>query len=244
MGNSAGKESETLRDAVHTLLELQLAGGACGGSEGREEDGEEEVWQGIFANDLDEDGFYEMVSASDMTAMRMLQPGNLKLLAREALSNILRFMEARQASPPMLPELLNYEEQPHGGFPKIEEEEDAGGGEGGHGGGETGEQARGGSGGGGRGGGRGGGVSSRPFGGDGKGDEDGDDEDDGDFPLCFASVALHAAINLLSFPGFCVDEEAADWITGDTGGTEAVRAHRRRGRGYRVPQLQVTQLFR
>ena len=60
MGNSAGKESETLRDAVHTLLELQLAGGACGGSEGREEDGEEEVWQGIFANDLDEDGFYEV----------------------------------------------------------------------------------------------------------------------------------------------------------------------------------------
>lgn len=27
--------------------------------------------------------FEQMVSASDMTAMRMLQPGNLKLLARE-----------------------------------------------------------------------------------------------------------------------------------------------------------------
>lgn len=72
MGNSAGKESETLRDAVHTLLEFQIAGGASGGSEGRgeKEDEEEEeeqrqqqqaeVWQGIFASDLEEDAFYEV----------------------------------------------------------------------------------------------------------------------------------------------------------------------------------------
>lgn len=70
MGNSAGKESETLRDAVHTLLEFQLTGG---GSEGRDEEEEEaeegeeqqqqrqeEVWQGIFASDLEEDAFYEV----------------------------------------------------------------------------------------------------------------------------------------------------------------------------------------
>ncbi|CAM9416047.1 unnamed protein product, partial [Laminaria digitata] len=62
---------------------------------------QEEVWQGIFASDLEEDAFYEMFSASDMTAMRVLQPSNLKLLSREALSNILRFMEAREASPPI-----------------------------------------------------------------------------------------------------------------------------------------------
>ncbi|CAN0060483.1 unnamed protein product, partial [Scytosiphon promiscuus] len=32
-----------------------------------------------------------------------------------------------------------------------------------------------------------------------------------DFPVCFASVALHAVTNLLCFPGFCVDDEAAEW---------------------------------
>ena len=68
MGNSAGKESDTLRDAVHTLLEFQVGGGASRGSEGYEENEEEEqqqqqqqeVWQGIFASDVEEDAFFEV----------------------------------------------------------------------------------------------------------------------------------------------------------------------------------------
>lgn len=67
MGNSAGKESDALRDAVHTLLECQVGGGASGGSEGLEEEEEEqqqqqeeEVWQGIFATDVEEDAFFEV----------------------------------------------------------------------------------------------------------------------------------------------------------------------------------------
>lgn len=46
-------------------------------------------------------------------------------------------------------------------------------------------------------------------------DDGGGDDDLGDivadFPVCFASVAIHSATNLLSFPGFCVDNEASDW---------------------------------
>ncbi|CAN0433612.1 unnamed protein product, partial [Ectocarpus sp. 8 AP-2014] len=92
----------------------------------------------------------------------------------------------------------------------------------------------GGGGAGGGGGGGGAGVNCRPYGGSGEGDEDGEGDggkggDSGseggggkdggrggggagdDFPVCFASVALHAVTSLLSFPGFCVDDEAMEW---------------------------------
>lgn len=46
-------------------------------------------------------------------------------------------------------------------------------------------------------------------GGGGGGGREGGVEDD--FPVCFASVTLHAVTNLLCFPGFCVDDEAAEW---------------------------------
>lgn len=39
-------------------------------------------------------------------------------------------------------------------------------------------------------------------------------EDDGNmnvFTVCFASVTLHALTNLLSYPGFAIDEGALDW---------------------------------
>lgn len=68
-----------------------------------------------------------------------------------------------------------------------------------------------------RGGGSGGGgkeegekVAYKEGGGGGNGDGDRVGVED-DFPVCFASVALHAATNLLCFPGFCVDEEASEW---------------------------------
>ncbi|CAN0414351.1 unnamed protein product, partial [Ectocarpus fasciculatus] len=247
----------------------------------------------------------QVFSASDATAMRLRQPGNVKLLAREALSNISRFMESRETSPHMvtvyasirvltrvlpallsapelrswcwarrpLPQLLSYlesnEEQsprrngqdrrqqqqqqgrrqeptPHGRFPTPEsddaeptpladttsplspaEEDDGvassgsgvstgGGGAGGGGGGSGGVNCRpygvsgdgdddDGEGGGGKGGdsgSEGGGAKDGGGGGGGKGD---------DFPVCFASVALHAVTSLLGFPGFCVDDEAMEW---------------------------------
>lgn len=45
-------------------------------------------------------------------------------------------------------------------------------------------------------------------------EEDGDEgvwSADSDFPVCFASVALHTISSLLAFPGFAVDDEASDW---------------------------------
>ncbi|CAN0259146.1 unnamed protein product, partial [Ectocarpus sp. 4 AP-2014] len=226
--------------------------------------------------------------------MRLRQPGNLKLLAREALSNLSRFMESRQTSPHMvtvhasirvltrvlpallsapelrswcwarrtLPQLLSYlenyeelsprrngqdvlqqqqqgrqEQTPRGRFPTPEPDDaeptprpvttsppspaelddcvaSSGSGV------STGGGAAG-----------GGGVNCRPYGGSGEGDDDGEGdggkgEDSGseggggkdgrggagdDFPMCFASVALHVVTSLLSFPGFCVDDEAMEW---------------------------------
>ncbi|CAN0484909.1 unnamed protein product, partial [Ectocarpus sp. 12 AP-2014] len=231
--------------------------------------------------------------------MRLRQPGNLKLLAREALSNISRFMESRQTSPHMvtvyasirvltrvlpallstpelrswcwarrtLPQLLSYlenneeqsprrnrqderlqqqqqrqgrrqEQTPRGRFPTPEPDDaeptplpdttsppspaelDDGVASSG-----TGVSTGGGGAG-------GGGVNCRPYGGSGEGDDDGEGDggkggDSGsegggggkdgrggagdDFPMCFASVALHAATSLLSLPGFCVDDEAMEW---------------------------------
>ncbi|CAN0043947.1 unnamed protein product, partial [Discosporangium mesarthrocarpum] len=43
------------------------------------------------------------------------------------------------------------------------------------------------------------------------GQGDGEEKEDGGFPVCLASVSLHTVTNLLSFPGFAVDEEALDW---------------------------------
>eukprot|EP00752_Nemacystus_decipiens_P011806 g10475.t1 len=222
---------------------------------------EEEVWMAVFGSPLTEDEFFESFSADDATAMRVLQPENLKLLACEALSNISRFMEARHTSPqphtvhasirvltrvfPALladPDLRSWCWERRR-FPPPEHEGEpapapaAGGGDG-----EPAttlphptQQPRGddervpspGSPGLGDGGGGGDGVDRRPYGTDGEGgggggvgkgaykeerggDGDGDDVED-DFPVCFASVALHAVTNLLCFPGFCVDDEAAEW---------------------------------
>lgn len=39
----------------------------------------------------------------------------------------------------------------------------------------------------------------------------GDDGNMNVFTVCFASVTLHALTNLLSFPGFAIDEGALDW---------------------------------
>ncbi|CAM9599659.1 unnamed protein product [Pylaiella littoralis] len=321
MGNSSGKASdEPLRGALRMLLEGPMVGpaaaaaaaaaatgGAGDGSADQaraaaqageeaaaaELEAQEEIWMGIFGDSMEEEEFFEAFSAADATAMRVLQPGNLKLLAREALSNISRFMESRQTSPPeftvhasvrvltrvfpallsdpglrnwcwrrrSLSHLLSYLENqedtpkrnrnghqnhhqrqqqqqqqlllqqrqqqqhlPRGRFPAPEEglgrtsaqspspsssssssphrprassgEPTAGGAREATGSSSSSGDA---------------GINCKPY----EGVVDGGEPDaDGvadNFPVCFASVALHAATNLLSFPGFCVDDEAADW---------------------------------